>query len=67
MYYIKAREFASADAMEAVVLISEDDLKLLEAYENLLDARAAEQALAEMEARGEKPIPWEIVKKEAGL
>jgi PHD/YefM family antitoxin component YafN of YafNO toxin-antitoxin module len=52
---------------EAVVLISEDDLKLLEAYEDFLDAQAAERALAEMEARGEKPIPWEIAKKEAGL
>jgi PHD/YefM family antitoxin component YafN of YafNO toxin-antitoxin module len=52
---------------ESVVLVSEADLQLLEALENHLDAEAARRTLAEMEEKGETPIPWEIVKKKLGL
>lgn len=35
--------------------------------EDLLDIQAADEALAEAEARGEKPIPWSQAKAELGL
>lgn len=51
----------------AVYLVSETDLKILEEIEDRLDIEAADAALADMKAKGEKPIPWEKVKKELGL
>jgi PHD/YefM family antitoxin component YafN of YafNO toxin-antitoxin module len=48
-------------------LVSVEDLAALEAMEDRIDAEAAEKALAEMEAKGEKPIPWETVKARLGL
>ena len=41
-------------------LVSEADVQLLEAVEDALDVRAAEEALTEM--KGKKPIPWEQIK-----
>ena len=41
--------------------------EIFQFLENVIDNRAADQALKEMERTGEKPIPWEKVKKEAGL
>ena len=35
--------------------------------EDVIDSRAADQALKEMERTGERPVSWEKVKKEAGL
>lgn len=35
--------------------------------EDLLDIRAADEALAEAEEKGERPIPWSQVKAEFGL
>ena len=35
--------------------------------EDLLDIQAADEALAEAEAKGEKPIPWSQAKAELGL
>ena len=52
---------------EAVVLISEKDLALLETIEDLLDLESAEQALAEVKAQYRKPVPWEKVKARLGL
>lgn len=52
---------------ETVVLISEEDLALLEAMEDQLDIQEAKKRLAESEAKGEKSIPWETIKKELGL
>ncbi len=52
---------------EVAALVSIDDVALLEELEDRLDAEAAEKALAEMEAKGEKPIPWEKVKQRLGL
>jgi len=45
-----------------VVLVPEEDLKLLEALEDEMDARAARKALREGGF-----IPWEKVKAELGL
>lgn len=41
--------------------------EIFQFLEDVIDNRAADQALQEMERTGEKPIPWEKVKKEAGL
>jgi len=35
--------------------------------EDLLDIQAAARALAEAEAKGEKPVPWSQAKAELGL
>jgi len=43
-----------------LVPVSEED-------EDRLDIEAANQALAEAEASGEKPVPWSQVKTELGL
>ena len=48
-------------------IISLDDLALLEALEDREDVRAAKRALADMRRKGEKPIPWEQVKKQLKL
>jgi len=39
----------------------------LEEMQDIVDAKEAEKILAEMEASGEKPIPYEQVRKELGL
>lgn len=52
---------------ETVVLVSEEDLALLEAMEDQLDIQEVKKIKAEMEAKGEKPIPWEEAKKKLGL
>jgi hypothetical protein len=43
-----------------LVPVSEED-------EDRLDIEAANQAVAEAQAKGEKPIPWAQVKTELGL
>ena len=45
-------------------IVSIDDLKLLEELEDKADVRAARRVLREMERTGEKPIPWEEIKRE---
>ena len=52
---------------EAVYLISESEMRLFEALEDYLDEQAAAEALAEMKAHGQRPIPWAKVKAELGL
>lgn len=52
---------------ETVYIISKEDMALLEAIEDHLDVEAAKEALADMKAKGKKPIPWEKVKKDLGL
>ena len=49
------------------VLISMDDLALLEALEDREDAKAARKALAEMKRKGSKAIPLSDVKSEIGM
>ena len=41
--------------------------EIFQFLEDVIDNRAADQAVKEMERTGEKPIPWEKVKKEARL
>jgi PHD/YefM family antitoxin component YafN of YafNO toxin-antitoxin module len=48
-----------------VAMIPVEDLELLEAIEDKLDADAIEKALREDE--GKESVPWEKVKKELGL
>ena len=49
------------------VLVSMDDLALLEAVEDREDVKAARKVLADMKRKGEKGIPWDQVKAELGL
>jgi hypothetical protein len=49
------------------VLVPVDDDATVEAIEDLLDARTAEKALAELKRTGEQPIPYARVRKELGL
>ena len=44
-----------------------DDLALLEAIETREDVKAARKVLADMKRKGEKPIPWDKLKKDLGL
>ena len=46
---------------------SRDLAVVVEEEEDREDAAAAEEALAEMERTGEKPIPYERVRRELGL
>ena len=48
-------------------IVPAEDLALLEAMEDRIDADDARKALAKMKAKGEKPIPLSKVKKRLGL
>ena len=48
-------------------LVSMEDLALLEAIEDREDIKAARRAIAEMQRKGEKPIPWDKIKAELRL
>ena len=49
-------------------LVTAEDLRvLLELAEDLEDLTAAQEALDEMERTGEKPIPYQDVRRELGL
>ena len=48
-------------------IVPAEDLALLEAMEDRIDADDAREALANMKAKGEKPIPLAKVKKRLGL
>jgi len=52
---------------KAVFLVSEEDLELLEALEDRYWAEEGRSALEEFERSGEKPVPWDEVKKRLGL
>ncbi len=49
------------------VLVSMDDLALLEAVEDREDVKAARKVLAEMKRKGEKGIPLAEVKQRLGI
>jgi len=49
------------------VLVSMEDLAVLEAVEDRADVKAARKVMADMKRKGEKGIPWEQVKAELGL
>ena len=46
----------------SVVVISEEDARTLEALEDRYWAESADEAIADMEARGQKPVPLSKVK-----
>ena len=52
---------------EKVFLISKKDLELFDALTDYVDNLLADQALKEMEASGQKPVPLEQVTAELGL
>jgi prevent-host-death family protein len=52
---------------DVAAIVSIEDLKLLQKLEDRADLRAVRRELARMKATGEKPVPWEQVKKELGL
>ncbi len=51
----------------AVYIISKEDLETLEALEDRYWGELADEARAEMEAGGEKPVPLAVIKKKYGL
>jgi PHD/YefM family antitoxin component YafN of YafNO toxin-antitoxin module len=52
---------------DVAALVPLEDLAMLEDLEDKLDVLDALRAEAEAAAKGEKPIPWERVKKDLGL
>ncbi|RJP35545.1 MAG: type II toxin-antitoxin system Phd/YefM family antitoxin [Candidatus Omnitrophota bacterium] len=48
-------------------LLSYEDLDYLEALEDRRLCALADSAIQELEMNGEKPVPWEEVKKELGI
>jgi len=52
---------------DVAALVSLDDLKLLEELEDAADTKAALRAESRAEKRGEKPIPWKVVKADLEL
>ena len=52
---------------DVAALVPVEDLATLEELEDRIDAEIGAKALAEMRAKGEKPIPWEQVKARLGL
>ena len=50
-----------------IYIVSKEDMEDLENLEDRYWSEAALEALAEAKAKGEKPVPWEQVKKELGL
>ena len=52
---------------DVAALVPLEDLKLLEEFEDRLDAQEAERAMREFEESGEQAIPYEQVRKELGL
>jgi len=56
---------------DVAVLVSIEEMRrleeILEELQDQLDAAEAVRIIAEMEAKGEKPIPYEKIRKELGL
>lgn len=52
---------------EEVFIVSKEDFELLQALEDRYWAEAAREAVGEMKAKKEKPIPWKDLKAELGL
>ena len=63
----KERIVLSERGKEVAILVPIGDMRLLREIEDRQDNEAADRALAEMAATGEKPIPWEKVKERLGL
>jgi prevent-host-death family protein len=65
--YAKERVVLTRYGHTLAAIVPAEDLALLEAMEDRIDADDAREAMAEMKARGEKPIPLAKVKKRLGL
>lgn len=52
---------------DLAAIVPLEDLALIERLEDEIDVREARKALAEMKRKGEKPIPYEKVRRELGL
>ena len=48
---------------DVAAIVPMEDLELIEAIEDYLDHKAAREAMADAEAKGEKPIPLEEARK----
>ena len=64
--YGKERVALTRNGHTLAVLVPVEDLDLLEAMEDRIDVEDARKAVAEMKAKGEKPIPCATVKKRLG-
>jgi prevent-host-death family protein len=65
--YGKERVVLTRRGKDVVAVVPIEDVKLLEEMEDRIDNEAADEAIAEAKAKGEKPIPWEKVKRDLGL
>ena len=65
--YAKERVALTRYGHTLAAIVPAEDLVLLEAMEDRIDADDAREALSEMKAKGEKPIPLAKVKKRLGL
>jgi len=65
--YAKERVALTRYGHTMAAIVPAEDLDLLEAMENRIDADDARKVLADMKAKGEKPIPLAKVKKRLGL
>ena len=52
---------------DMAAIVSMEDLALIERREDEIDLREARKALTEMKRKGEKPIPYEKIRRELGL
>ena len=65
--YGKERVALTRYGRTLAAIVPAEDLALLEAMEDRIDADGAREALANMKAKGEKPLPLAKVKKRLGL
>jgi prevent-host-death family protein len=65
--YGKERVALTRNGHTLAVLIPVEDLEMLEALEDRVDAEEASKVLAEMKAKGEKPIPLSKLRKRLGI
>ena len=65
--YAKERVALTRYGHTLAAIVPAEDLDLLEAMEDRIDAADARKVLADMKAKGEKPIPLAKLKKQLGL
>jgi len=65
--YRNERVKVTRHGRETVYIVSAEDVELLEMLEDYLDLREVEKAIADIGSGKERTIPWETVKKKAGL
>ena len=65
--YAKERVALTRYGRTLAAIVPAEDLDLLEAMEDRIDAADARKVLADMKTKGEKPIPLAKLKKQLGL